>query len=188
MKIITKSSNETIAFGKKFAKTLKGGEVLLLIGDLGSGKTTFAKGVAEGLGVKEIVNSPTFVIMKIYKAQSTKLKASAAQSCRQAALRCQNKLKTKNLKFKIKQTENEIIQLIHIDTYRGIDIIGLGNIGLLTQMLQQAGALEYFGREDSVCLVEWGAGLEEYLKKKKIKTIIIKIGIEGADKRIFNIK
>lgn len=66
MEIITKSEKETFEFARKFAKTLKGGEIIGLIGDLGAGKTVFVKGLAAGLGVKQTVNSPTFVLMKIY--------------------------------------------------------------------------------------------------------------------------
>jgi tRNA threonylcarbamoyladenosine biosynthesis protein TsaE len=65
-KIITHSEKETFNFAKKFARTLKGGEVIGLVGDLGAGKTVFAKGIAAGLGIKKTVNSPTFVLMKIY--------------------------------------------------------------------------------------------------------------------------
>ena len=64
--IITNSEKETIALGKKTAKKLKGGEVLALFGDLGAGKTTFIKGVAKGLGIKKVITSPTFVLMKPY--------------------------------------------------------------------------------------------------------------------------
>ena len=60
---------ETIAIGEKLARRLKKGDVVALIGDLGSGKTVFTKGIARGLGVKNAryVNSPTFVIIKEYK-------------------------------------------------------------------------------------------------------------------------
>jgi tRNA threonylcarbamoyladenosine biosynthesis protein TsaE len=69
---ITNSSQETIEFAKKFAAELKPGTVLCLEGQLGSGKTTFIKGLAEGLGLKhpEQVKSPTFVLMHIYKAKT----------------------------------------------------------------------------------------------------------------------
>lgn len=66
MEIITKSEAETLAFAKKLAKKLKGGEVIGFVGELGAGKTIFTKGIAQGLGIKNIVNSPTFVLMKIY--------------------------------------------------------------------------------------------------------------------------
>lgn len=65
MKIKTNSDTETKNFAEKIAKEFKKkGGVLALIGDLGAGKTTFAQGFAQGLGIKEKVISPTFVLMK----------------------------------------------------------------------------------------------------------------------------
>ena len=71
MRKISKSVEETINAGAKFAKGLKKGDCVALIGDLGAGKTVFTKGVAGGLGVKNAryVNSPTFVIIKEYKGR-----------------------------------------------------------------------------------------------------------------------
>ena len=70
-KYITKSRDETIALGARIARRLKPGTVIALIGELGSGKTTFVKGLAKGLGVKNsrYVNSPSFVIIKEYKGK-----------------------------------------------------------------------------------------------------------------------
>lgn len=59
---------------KKIARTLKGGEILGLSGDLGSGKTTFTKALGKELGVRELITSPTFVLMQHYK---TKLKGNS---------------------------------------------------------------------------------------------------------------
>lgn len=69
--ILTSSPKETIDFAIAFAASLKPGTVLCLEGQLGSGKTTFIKGLAAGLGLKhpEQVKSPTFVLMHIYKAK-----------------------------------------------------------------------------------------------------------------------
>jgi len=72
MQIITKSEKETFDFAKKYAQELKGGEVIGLIGDLGAGKTVFAKGLAAGLGIKDTITSPTFVLMKIYQTGGRK--------------------------------------------------------------------------------------------------------------------
>jgi len=72
-KIITKSEKETFNLGKKLTKDFKGGEVISLNGELGAGKTILVKGVAQGLGIKEVVNSPTFLLMKIYPAGAKKL-------------------------------------------------------------------------------------------------------------------
>ncbi len=69
-KILTKSPQETINTASEFSKNLKAGDTLLLEGDLGSGKTTFVKGLAKGLKAKITdVNSPTFVLMNIYKGR-----------------------------------------------------------------------------------------------------------------------
>ena len=67
--MLSKSPEETIEFGLRFAKKLKGGEVIGLIGELGSGKTTFIKGLAEGLRVDDTITSPTFVILKPYRGK-----------------------------------------------------------------------------------------------------------------------
>lgn len=69
--IITSSPQETLNIGEKVAMFLKGGETILLTGDLGAGKTIFAKGVATGLGIDPStpVVSPTFTLVNMYKAR-----------------------------------------------------------------------------------------------------------------------
>lgn len=63
---ISTSREETEKFAQKFAKTLRAGDVVLLDGDMGAGKTVFAKGVAKGLGIQEEVTSPTYAYMNDY--------------------------------------------------------------------------------------------------------------------------
>ena len=65
----SQSPEETIERGRLIAKSLRPGMLIALIGDLGSGKTTFVKGLALGLGVQDSreVKSPTFVIFHIYQ-------------------------------------------------------------------------------------------------------------------------
>lgn len=64
---ISRSADDTKEFAQKLATLLKPGDVIALEGDLGAGKTTFTKGLAEGLGIKKNVNSPTFTIIKEYQ-------------------------------------------------------------------------------------------------------------------------
>lgn len=64
---IIKSDLEMRALGQEIARSLKGGEVIELIGDVGAGKTTFTKGLAAGLGVAETVSSPSFTISRVYE-------------------------------------------------------------------------------------------------------------------------
>ena len=66
MEFVSKSFEETMNFTENFAKTLSAPKVVLLSGDLGAGKTTFAKGFARGLGVKEIITSTTFTLLNEY--------------------------------------------------------------------------------------------------------------------------
>lgn len=54
------------SYGERLGETLKGGEVIELVGDIGAGKTTLTKGIASGLGVVEDVQSPTFTISRVY--------------------------------------------------------------------------------------------------------------------------
>lgn len=69
MQYTTKNEKETYSLGKEFGESLKGGEIIGLIGDLGAGKTSFTKGVANALSIKNTVTSPTFVIMKAYEGR-----------------------------------------------------------------------------------------------------------------------
>lgn len=67
--LITKSPEETIEIGKLLGRSLQAGDVVALTGELGSGKTVFAKGIAAGLGCNEIdlVTSPTYKILNQYE-------------------------------------------------------------------------------------------------------------------------
>lgn len=62
----TKSAQETMELGERLARFIPDGSTLLLKGDLGAGKTTLVRGMARGLNITEVVQSPTFNIMKIY--------------------------------------------------------------------------------------------------------------------------
>ncbi|MBM7601569.1 tRNA threonylcarbamoyladenosine biosynthesis protein TsaE [Virgibacillus halotolerans] len=67
--IKTQTAQETIKLAEELATNLRPGDVLTLEGDLGAGKTTFAKGIAKGLGVERTVSSPTFTIVKEYEGE-----------------------------------------------------------------------------------------------------------------------
>ena len=67
--IVTNSRDETISLGKKIADACTPGTIIALRGTLGAGKTTLVQGIAVGLGVDEVVTSPTFVIIAEYKGR-----------------------------------------------------------------------------------------------------------------------
>ena len=72
-KIHTRSASETKDYAKNLAKKLDIGTVVALIGNLGSGKTTFAQGFAEGLNIFESIVSPTFKLVSEYDGDNCKL-------------------------------------------------------------------------------------------------------------------
>jgi len=60
--MITKSAEETIELGKKIGANLQPNQIIAFYGQLGAGKTTLIQGIAQGLGIKDYINSPTFII------------------------------------------------------------------------------------------------------------------------------
>ena len=74
MSVTTNSPQETFEYGKKLAAKLNGGDILLLSGDLGAGKTSLVKGIAAGLGIKNEITSPTFTLMNLYEIRNPKSK------------------------------------------------------------------------------------------------------------------
>ena len=64
--IVSKNALFTMSLGEKFSHLISKGSTICFTGDLGAGKTTFIRGIAKGLNIKETVQSPTFNIMKIY--------------------------------------------------------------------------------------------------------------------------
>ncbi len=66
---VTIDPEETRQFGRELAAAMQPGELVALSGDLGAGKTCLIQGIAEGLGVTDVVNSPTFVLLNLYAAR-----------------------------------------------------------------------------------------------------------------------
>ena len=68
-RFITKSPQQTMKVGERLAETLSPGDVIALKGELGSGKTTFVQGLAKGLGITDVVNSPTFMLINEFQGR-----------------------------------------------------------------------------------------------------------------------
>ncbi len=144
-RIITHSDSETKKFGKKFASTLRGGDIVCLSGELGAGKTTLVKGIAEGLGVKEEITSPTFTLMNVYEVETTDYRLqTTAQTVDQSAV--------------VRSPLTVVKKLIHIDMYR------LKN----AEELIQIGVEDYLGAPDTITVVEWPEKMEKILRGKKL--------------------
>lgn len=70
MKILSRTVTQTLSIGRRIALKLLGGEIILLSGSLGAGKTVLAKGIAKGLGIKQTqVISPTFVLLRVHQGK-----------------------------------------------------------------------------------------------------------------------
>lgn len=69
MQVVAGDTREVIQWGKKLGQLLEAGDVICLFGELGSGKTTFAQGIAAGLGVTDPVTSPTFTLINMYSGR-----------------------------------------------------------------------------------------------------------------------
>ncbi|HTK60340.1 MAG TPA: tRNA (adenosine(37)-N6)-threonylcarbamoyltransferase complex ATPase subunit type 1 TsaE [Candidatus Baltobacteraceae bacterium] len=136
----TKDPKETAKIAAALAKRMKGGEVVALIGNLGAGKTVFAQAFAKALGVKERVQSPTFIFMHEHR-----------------------------LKRKSGPT-----YFVHADAYRG-GIPELRNIGIE----------EYFGRPETVVLIEWADRVKGLLPKKRIT---VRLRHLGGDRRSISLQ
>jgi len=140
---ILKTEQATIKAGSAFAKKLHGGDVVLLYGELGAGKTTFAKGIAKGLGIKNTITSPTFTLMGVYQIPprnpSTRRPGRLAQD----------------------DTIGAGHQLCHIDTYRLKDV----------QELRAIGAEDYIGDPHTITIIEWPEKIADLLADKKTKAV-----------------
>ena len=156
MKIVSKKLKETKNIAKNFLQKLKSDTkkavVVGLHGDLGSGKTTFVQFVAEMLGIKENITSPTFVIEKIYPIKSS-----------EAGILSKTKLFNRASKT---ENHNWPKRLIHIDAYR----LKCG------EELRILGFEEILNDQENLILIEWPENVYDILPKN-----ILKIEFEFID-------
>lgn len=112
------------AFGARVARLLQAGDVVVLTGDLGAGKTTFTQGLGDALGVRGRVTSPTFVISRVHPPTGGG------------------------------------VALVHVDAYRLADSLEVADLDLEESL------------EESVTVIEWGAGLVESLAEDRLEIAI----------------
>lgn len=118
--LILPTAEDTQTFGKSLGALLRAGDVIVLTGDLGAGKTTLTQGIAEGLGVRGPITSPTFVIARVHPS----LVGGPA--------------------------------LVHVDAYRLGSALELDDLDLDADL------------DESVTIIEWGAGLAEQLSADRL--------------------
>jgi len=129
------------ALGGRLARRLRAGDLVILTGDLGAGKTTLTQGIGAGLEVRGGITSPTFVISRIHPS----LIGGPA--------------------------------LVHVDAYRLGGLAELDDLDLDVSL------------DDSVTVVEWGAGMAESLADDRLEVVVSRSlgGTEGADRRTVRI-
>ena len=161
MEILTKNAQETKEFGKKFANRLIGGEIIALSGDLGSGKTTFVQGLAEGLGVRGRILSPTFVLMREHWVK--------IRSARKARF-------LRNPKHEMLASRDfcEIRNFYHVDLYR--------LEGNVERELKSLGIEEIWGKRKNVVAIEWAEKAKNVLPKDAIWIRLESIGPDEGRK------
>lgn len=174
-KIITVSANQTKNLAEKLAKKIllaksdlakrKKALIIGLFGDLGVGKTTFMQGFAKGLGVKQKIISPTFVILKKFKI--TKKPSSFAKTTK-------DKQNFRNL---LSTTRKFQLNLIHIDAYR------LDN----PEELLNLGWHELVKNPENIILVEWANKIKKILPKNSIKISFKHLGKNKREIEIIRI-
>ena len=132
--IVSHSSAQTQRLGMRLGDLLRGGELLLLDGQLGTGKTTFTQGLAQGMGITENVNSPTFTLLKEYAGQP-RAPSGISQDGQHQPKREQ----------RVPQRPQRRPALYHFDLYR------LDN----PEEIFDLGFEDYFNSSNGVCVVEW---------------------------------
>jgi tRNA threonylcarbamoyladenosine biosynthesis protein TsaE len=132
--IISYSSAQTQRLGTRLGELLHGGELILLNGQLGSGKTTFTQGLAKGLHITDVISSPTFTLLKEYRSQVPL--ASDETDTAEIVAMCSG------------YTQFEAHSLYHFDLYRLDDPDEIIDLGFE----------DYFYNPNpgsGVCVVEW---------------------------------
>jgi tRNA threonylcarbamoyladenosine biosynthesis protein TsaE len=152
-KIVTNSFKETQQLGFDFAKKLKGGEVLALYGDLGSGKTTFMQGLAKGLGITRNIISPTFIIMRSYQVHRHSGKPKVHLESRR-----ENGSWTYPSRHKRQDEGLELKNLYHLDLYRIENESQAVDLGLT----------EFMGDPQNLVVIEWPDKIENLLPENRI--------------------
>jgi tRNA threonylcarbamoyladenosine biosynthesis protein TsaE len=154
--IISHSSAQTQRLGQRLGELLCGGELLLLDGQLGTGKTTFTQGLAKGMGITDMISSPTFTLLKEYRGQSRQPLPSsdlpAAQKEAQSV-----------------KSNHRGLALYHFDLYRleePDEIIDLG--------------FEDYFYGSGVCVVEWAGNADLHWPSERL---YIRLKIMSETKR-----
>lgn len=141
LEIISQSTEQTQRLGKQLGELLRGKELLLLDGNLGAGKTTFTQGLAQGMGVAAVINSPTFTLLKEYSGRS--LSPSEISDSQVGPM--------------LRKRFAGRLALYHFDLYRLTEPDELFDLGFD----------DYFA-SSGVCVVEWADKADEFWPPERL--------------------
>ena len=140
VRMTLESVEATLAFGESVGHRLRAGDLVILSGPLGAGKTTLTKGIAAGMGVSGRVTSPTFVIARVHRPRSAGQGATGRDSAGQDSTR----------------RDARSVPLVHVDAYRLAGAVELDDLDLDTDLAAAA------------VVVEWGEGVAEQLSAQRL--------------------
>jgi tRNA threonylcarbamoyladenosine biosynthesis protein TsaE len=157
--------------GRRLASALTAGDLVILSGGLGAGKTTLTKGIGDGLGVRGPITSPTFVIARVHPPIRSAPATAAAPTASPTTLS-----PTASPATAPAPTASPITApagprpaLVHADAYRLGGVLELDDLDLDTDLAS------------SVTVVEWGEGLAEGLSADRLEIAIEAVAVGGAD-------
>jgi tRNA threonylcarbamoyladenosine biosynthesis protein TsaE len=155
------TADEMRELGRRLASALTAGDLVILSGGLGAGKTTLTKGIGDGLGVRGPITSPTFVIARVHppirSAPTTAPTASPTTAPAPTASPT------------TAPSAGPRPALVHADAYRLGGVLELDDLDLDTDLAS------------SVTVVEWGEGLAEGLSADRLEIAIEAVAVGGAD-------
>jgi tRNA threonylcarbamoyladenosine biosynthesis protein TsaE len=145
MTVTCKSAYETRAFAEYLGTFLAANDVLLLSGDLGAGKTEFAKGVASAFGITEAVNSPTFNLLLVHEIKPERAEQAGWVGQLEPAERSEQAMQLDSAELPANRLRKSPHSLYHFDLYR-------------LDSADQLDDLDYFGllEDGALSVVEWG--------------------------------
>ena len=142
LNIVSHGFAQTQRLGMHLGNLLRGGELLLLEGQLGMGKTTFTQGLARGMGITETISSPTFTLLKEYAGQPLSISSIVQE----------------NSETVTKSNKTIGPALYHFDLYRLDD----------SEEVFDLGFEDYFNDSTGVCVIEWADKARELWPAEKL--------------------
>ncbi|MCP2254737.1 tRNA threonylcarbamoyladenosine biosynthesis protein TsaE [Prauserella aidingensis] len=168
MTIELTTADDAIRFGRSLGRALRAGDLVLLAGPLGAGKTTMTRGIAEGMGVSGRVSSPTFVLARVHPASGDGTSGDGSSGDRSSGVGASRGGASEDGSSGDGASE-DAVALVHVDAYRlGGDLSELDDLDLDAEL------------DRSAVVVEWGEGLAEPLSEDRL---VVRIARHADDTR-----